>query len=251
MSTQVFVSQMFTQKVSDECLNVTPFPPGPCRQLLLFDKLSMRPFGDSWDQYPSFLSRRFSSAVMTSNLNPLLLPGIGPRPFTLSIASDCLQPSRPHPFLYNFTLGPKIRRGIMKESNRNIYFFSSNNSPASMSSANFDGKEERQNVGPITEPQQMSFSTGSGGKPETISFSATRCSEKGCVFPASPHGGGKCSYHLHQQEEPVLFRSHQPTGLLLDPARTTPRETNYHGSRKRDRHRMADIWERFQSEGMS
>lgn len=132
----------------------------------------------------------------------------------------------------------------MKDANRSIYFLSADNS-----AVNFAVKEESPNVGRITQRRRFSSSSGSGGKPENVSFSSTRCSEKGCVFPASSQGNGKCTYHLHQQEEPVLFRSHQPTGLLLDPARSTPTERDDSGSRKRDRRRMAAIWEQFQSDG--
>ena len=105
------------------------------------------------------------------------------------------------------------------------------------------------NVGQIAERRGLSFSTSSHEKPETVAFPTPRCSEKGCVFPASSLDSGKCSYHMHQEEEPVLFCSHQPTGLLLDPTRTAPAEKEYDGSRKRDRRRMAAIWEQFQSDG--
>ncbi len=132
----------------------------------------------------------------------------------------------------------------MKDPSRSIYFLSPTSSAVTL-----EVKEKSQEVGQIRQPQQFSFSTGSAGKPENVSFSSTRCSEKGCVFPASSKGSGKCSYHLHQQEEPTLFHSHQPTGLLLDPARSMPTERGDTGSRKRDRRRMAAIWEQFQSDG--
>ncbi len=132
----------------------------------------------------------------------------------------------------------------MKDPNRSIYFLSPTSSAVS-----FEVKEKSRTTGQISQPRQFNFSTGSAGKPENVSFSSTRCSEKGCVFPASSKGSGKCSYHLHQQEEPTLFHSHQPTGLLLDPARLMPTERDDTGSRKRDRRRMAAIWEQFQSDG--
>lgn len=132
----------------------------------------------------------------------------------------------------------------MKDPNRSNNFFSPTSSAVS-----FEVREGSRNVGQITRPRRFNFSTGSGKKPENVSFSSARCSEKGCVFPASTQGGGKCSYHLHQEEEPVLFRSHQPTGMLLDPARSMPSENDDSGSRKRDRRRMATIWEQFQSDG--
>lgn len=132
----------------------------------------------------------------------------------------------------------------MKDSNRSIYFLSHISSAVT-----FGVKEKSRDVGQITQPRRLSFSTGTAGKPENVSFSSTRCSEKGCVFPASPKGSGKCSYHFHQQEEPALFHSHQPTGLLLDPARSMPTERDDADSHKRDRRRMAAIWEQFQSDG--
>ena len=132
----------------------------------------------------------------------------------------------------------------MKDSNRSHNFLS----PAS-SSVRFEVKEGPRDLGQITRPQRFSVSTASDRKPENTSFSSTRCSEKGCVFPASAQGGGKCSYHLHQEEEPVLFCSHQPTGMFLDPVNSLPTERCDSGSRKRDRRRMAAIWEQFQSDG--
>ena len=132
----------------------------------------------------------------------------------------------------------------MKSSNRNTCFHSPANPPVS-----FVMKPECHHTGQMTERGEISFSSSGAGRPESVSFSTARCSEKGCVFPASSPGSGKCSYHLHQQEEPVLFRSHQPTGLLLDPARMSPSDREYDGSRKRDRRRMADLWEQFQTEG--
>ncbi len=132
----------------------------------------------------------------------------------------------------------------MKSSNRNIRFHSPANPPVS-----FVMKPECHHAGQITEPRKLSLSTSGIGRPESVAFSTARCSEKGCVFPASSLSGGKCSYHQRQQEEPVLFRSHQPTGLLLDPARMSPSDREYDGSRKRDRRRMADLWEQFQTEG--
>ena len=132
----------------------------------------------------------------------------------------------------------------MKSLNRNACFHSTANSPVS-----FVMKPESHYPGQMTERRKLSFSSGGAGRPESVSFSTARCSEKGCVFPVSALGRDKCSYHLHQEEEPVLFRSHQPTGLLLDPARMSPSDQEHDGSRKRDRRRMADLWEQFQSEG--
>jgi len=134
----------------------------------------------------------------------------------------------------------------MKESNRNIHFHS-----LVRSAINFEGKENSGIAGRLTRQRQLSFTTCSSSGPENASLTGGRCSEKGCVFPASSPASGKCVYHMHQQEEPALFRSHQPTGLLLDPARMMPTEKEFDASRKRDRRRMADIWERFQDDGAS
>jgi hypothetical protein len=137
----------------------------------------------------------------------------------------------------------------MTKPNRKVCFQCPIISPPRPISVSFRSESVDKSAGKITGPRRFSFSTSSVGKPETVSFSAARCSEKGCVFPAASSGSGKCAYHMHQQEEPTLFRSHQPTGLLLDPARMAPTEKEYDGSRKRDRRRMAELWERFQSDG--
>jgi hypothetical protein len=134
----------------------------------------------------------------------------------------------------------------MKDPNRSNYFFA-----RSSSAVSFEVKESPRNTRQIRRSCRFSFSTASAENPANASFSSTRCSEKGCVYPASLQGSGRCSYHLHMQEEPLYFRSHQPTGMLLDPARLTPSDKDSDGGRKRDRRRMADIWEQFQSDGTS
>lgn len=137
----------------------------------------------------------------------------------------------------------------MNDLSRSPYFLCSTRLSSKSSSVDFGQKGDRSNPTEIREARRFSVSAGPGGKPQNVSFPTTRCTEKGCVFPASPNGRGKCSYHLHEQEEPKLFRSHQPTGLLLNSTRTLSAEKEYNGSRKRDRRRMAEIWEQFQSEG--
>lgn len=134
----------------------------------------------------------------------------------------------------------------MKDSNRNIHFQS-----IAHPAIDLEGARDPGTAGRLAGPQQLGFTTGSAAKPENASFLTVRCSERGCVFPASSTGYGICVYHMHQREEPVLFRSHQPTGMLLDPARTLPTEKEYDGSRKRDRRRMASNWEKFQDDGTS
>lgn len=134
----------------------------------------------------------------------------------------------------------------MKDAKRNHSFLSTANLAASV-----EVKDDCRDAGQVKQLQRFNFSTGSIGKPQNVSFSSPRCSEKGCVFPSSSRDSGRCSYHRHQQEEPSLFRSHQPTGLFLDPARSMPTEREGSGSRKRDRLRMATMWEQFQSDGMA
>jgi hypothetical protein len=134
----------------------------------------------------------------------------------------------------------------MKESDHSIHFHST-----AHSGIDFEGQEDSGNTSRLTQAERLSFSTGSVAKLQNVSFLTVRCSEKGCVFPAASNGHEKCVYHMHQQEEPVLFRSHQPSGMLLDPARAMPTEKEYDGSRKRDRRRMSAIWEQFQNDGNS
>lgn len=137
----------------------------------------------------------------------------------------------------------------MADSNRGICFLCSTEALAHSPSVHFKGKNNNGKTICINQGQHLAFSTSSGKRPGKINFSSPRCEEKGCVFPASSPDSGKCSYHTRQQEEPVLFCSHQPTGLLLDPSRTGPAEKEYDSSRKRDRRRMAAIWEQFQGDG--
>lgn len=137
----------------------------------------------------------------------------------------------------------------MANTNRNTYFFCPSSSSTSLSPVTFSSQQSGRSAGKLPKRQDISFSTSSGGRPQEVSFSTARCAEKGCVFPASSPNSGKCVYHTRQEEEPVLFRSHQPTGLFLDPARMSPADQEYDGSRKRDRRRMAVLWEQFQSDG--
>ncbi len=58
-------------------------------------------------------------------------------------------------------------------------------------------------------------------KPERSSLYASipQCSEKGCVFPAAWPESRQCRQHCRQDREPALFRSCQPSMLLLDRAK--------------------------------
>ena len=72
-----------------------------------------------------------------------------------------------------------------------------------------------------------------------------RCSTKGCVFPASAHGRGKCSQHALEELEPTHFLSCQPTQLLLDRAKFGLPDEECDNSRARDRRRLAALREQF------
>jgi hypothetical protein len=238
---------MFTY-VTRNIHNISGAPwPEPFPQLLCFDRLATAPFiGAGLERFPFCFSPLSFSVGAGSNLNPLEPPGAGRSSapsYKANPAYNQLEHMIPCPISSSTQ---NTRRSTMKESNRSIHFHS-----AAHSNIDFEGKEDSGNASRLTQPQQLGFSTGSGAKPQNNSFLTMRCSEKGCVFPASSSGYGKCVYHKHQQEEPVLFRSHQPSGMLLDPARTMPTEKEYDGSRKRDRRRMSALWERFQNDGTS
>lgn len=68
---------------------------------------------------------------------------------------------------------------------------------------------------------------------------ASRCNEKGCVFPAAGPGNSKCLTHSREESEPKHFGSSQPTVLLLDRAKfgLPDPETEPDDSRARDRRR--------------
>lgn len=219
-------------------------------QLALFHKVANHPsISASWNAI-LFCCPCLSFSVLTEGiLNGLRLPRAGANSVPLPKSSVHTQ-SAPFSGLATFLLLIyKPRRHSMPDSNRSIYFLSPTDSSGSPSSASFEGNPQDNRVGGIRETQKLSFTVSGRGKAESISFPETRCSERGCVFPAASLRSRKCLYHMHQQQEPVLFCSHQPTGLLLDPARTTPTEQEYDGSRKRDRRRLAAIWEQFQSDG--
>lgn len=72
-----------------------------------------------------------------------------------------------------------------------------------------------------------------------------RSSVKGCVFPAASAQSGKCLQHDRQYQEPSLFRSHQPSMLLLDRAKFGVPDSESNDSRANDRRRLAKIREDF------
>jgi hypothetical protein len=72
-----------------------------------------------------------------------------------------------------------------------------------------------------------------------------RCSEKGCVFPASADGLGQCVQHRRQSQEPNFFSSLQPTRLVLERAKFGLPETEVDTSRTQDRRRLANLRQAF------
>lgn len=69
-------------------------------------------------------------------------------------------------------------------------------------------------------------------------LAAKRCSEKGCVFPAARPDSEFCVHHRRQESEPELFRSWQPTWLVIHRS-TGPDGTASPRSRAHDRFRLA------------
>jgi hypothetical protein len=69
-----------------------------------------------------------------------------------------------------------------------------------------------------------------------------RCSERGCVFPATD-GEGRCLQHQRQWREPIFYSSHQPSSALLEQGKFGPVRTEQVGGagtgRTGDRRRLA------------
>jgi hypothetical protein len=78
-----------------------------------------------------------------------------------------------------------------------------------------------------------------------VSEISSRCSVKGCVFPASREGHQKCHYHELQQSEAALFQSHQPSLLLLLYAPYGIPNHESDDSRQKDRQQQAAAREAF------
>lgn len=134
----------------------------------------------------------------------------------------------------------------MGSQNKSTSFVCLTNSPHNLTSVTFPNGQSRDDASQPAKPRELSFVTTSGRRLEGTSFTSHRCSERGCVFPASSRGSGKCAYHERQMQEPILFCSQQPSRLFLDPARSMPADEEYDESRKRDRLRLAKEWEEFQ-----
>ena len=245
MSNSIFAGKMFTIISRDIISKPAPSNLARGRQPALFESLAVKRLARfALFRVPDYPCRLCFSTVRMTDLN--FLPGLQTGVFFLTPQLTGLRTLQFQP-MDSCHIPHSVhvsRRSSMKGSHRSFYL----TRPTTSASSSFATKEDCTKPGSITQRQRLNFRTGPEGKPGNVSFSSTRCSEKACVFPATPQGRGKCSYHLHQQEEPVLFRSHQPTGMLLDPSRSMPSGKD-DGSRKRDRRRMAEIWEQFQSDG--
>jgi hypothetical protein len=75
-----------------------------------------------------------------------------------------------------------------------------------------------------------------------------RCAEKGCIFPATGSGTGRCLLHELEEREPALFLSCQPTLLVLDQWKFGLPDPEADYSRARDRRRLATLREEFLEE---
>lgn len=72
-----------------------------------------------------------------------------------------------------------------------------------------------------------------------LPVSSSRCTVKGCVFPAGEDNQGRCFYHELQRLQPRFFASFQPTILVLEQAKFILPEGEPDDSRIKDRHRSA------------
>jgi hypothetical protein len=96
---------------------------------------------------------------------------------------------------------------------------------------------------PELSPRSVNFT--SPPAPSGVSLNLPRCAEKGCVFPANSTTSGLCAYHDREQQEPALFRSQQPSQLLLDRAKFGMEVSEEATTRSQDRRRMARLREDF------
>jgi hypothetical protein len=129
-------------------------------------------------------------------------------------------------------------RVTMQSDKKSINFYCRSNVPAaSLAEGAFCSS---QTPAPFPYPSPMS---------RGVTFAGSRCEERGCVFPLASPSSRHCRYHENEQAEPRLFRSQQPSWALLQQARfgmaDVDSEPNTH---RRDRRRLAELWERFQSD---
>ncbi len=88
--------------------------------------------------------------------------------------------------------------------------------------------------------RNLSLQTASDQERPPASSIPTRCSERGCVFPAARATTGKCLDHDRRHCVPELFQSLQPTMLLLDQAKYILPDSEFEDTRHLDRRRLAD-----------
>ena len=79
----------------------------------------------------------------------------------------------------------------------------------------------------------------------SATFSAGRCAEKGCVYPALRTDSNFCIHHRRQEMEPELYRSWQPTWLVIHRS-TSPDGSVGSCRRAHDRFRLAAQSRAFQ-----
>jgi hypothetical protein len=101
----------------------------------------------------------------------------------------------------------------------------------------FRGSEQRFNAWALPPAKELPLAP--------VTATNHRCRVKGCVFPAAPGDTGMCLQHARQSQEPSLFRSHQPSMLLLDRAKFGLPDSDADNSRSSDRRRMAKLRENF------
>ena len=97
-------------------------------------------------------------------------------------------------------------------------------------------------VGPRSTPLPSTLGTKTVS---VVPVPSPRCSVKGCVFPAPPHGRSECHYHELLRTEAELFQSHQPSHLLSLQAPFGIPEEAPDDSRQQDRKRQAAEREAF------
>lgn len=76
----------------------------------------------------------------------------------------------------------------------------------------------------------------------------SRCSVKGCIFPAANTGGRLCLIHDLTEKEPNHFLSVQPSLLCLERAKYGIAETDYDDTRARDRKRLSIQLDQFRND---
>ncbi len=123
----------------------------------------------------------------------------------------------------------------MQSSKKDINFFCRSTFPAAPSAPVFFSSSQV----PVALPVANS----------NLSFTGPRCQERGCVFPLASASSRRCRYHESQQAEPQLFRSHQPSWAVMERGRFgLPDSYGEPDPHSRDRRRLAELWERFQSD---